>query len=199
MKAEAEERRKESELTTWKAEQRAKQAEERLKRVIMHAKEKDEELQRVATRANQAEKEAIQLQTQLAQSSDDNQAVNNIPLRPHGPDVANHDDDRMNPPSSTSGDEADENDREYGADEDKMDTGDREQVVSRRTIDNDEDEEIYNQESDGGYPSQRQPIPKPSKFQRPSGGQGRVLGASLPGNNVTSTVEPSYSLIVSIC
>src|SRR5277367_2299079 len=109
--------------------------------------------------ANQAEKQAIQLQTQLIQSSDKNQPVN---MTPHGPDITNHDDDMMDSPSRTSRDEADEIIRHYGADEDEMDTNDQGQADSCRTnrtinhIDDDEeDKEIYNQESDGEYPTQR--------------------------------------------
>jgi hypothetical protein len=59
-----------------------------------------------------------------------------------------------------------------------------------------------NDNSDGDkeepvYPIHHQLIPKPRRFQRPSGGQGPVLGASLP-HNMAPPAKPTYLLMVSI-
>jgi hypothetical protein len=168
---------------TWKAEQRAMSAEKRVGRVVDHANRIQEQLDRTTKCAQQAE--------QALQSQGIEQSCN--------PTNATNDDDEMN------GEAADQPynpiDAVLSDDDDDMDNKSTPQ--GRKGADDssssDDDDEMDNKSLDQepDRKPQHQPIPKPTKFQRPHGGGGPVLGNSSPHNTI-STGEPNNLLLVSI-
>lgn len=81
-------------------------------------------------------------------------------------------------------------------DDDEMNDGDRGREPVRRK--GSYDKGMNDQELDREYPTRRQPIPKPRKFQRPCGGQGPVLGGSLPRHMSPAAETDNSHNIVSI-
>jgi hypothetical protein len=156
-------------------EQERSRFEVEMRKAEERTKQAEQRMERVVAHAKQMG------ERQQAKSMHANQPkiVNSIQTEPSNPDKGDDDDNAMQVNQAETVGEA----AAYRIEDE--DEGDE----------NDEDDDMYGQESK--YPIHHQSVPKPRKFRRPYGGQGPVLRASLP-RNMTPPAEPSYSAIVSI-